>query len=48
MDYPLRSDLKVGARFPDFSLPDQEGKPQGLSGLLRGFPGALVFNRGHY
>lgn len=44
----MRSDLKVGNQFPDVELPDQDGKVQRLSKLLRGFPGALVFSRGHY
>ncbi len=48
MEYPMRADLKVGQPFPDFELPDQDGNVQRLSKLLRGFPGALVFSRGHY
>lgn len=48
MEYPMRSDLKVGNPFPDFELPDQDGDAQKLSKLLHGFPGALVFSRGHY
>lgn len=46
--YPMRADLKVSSKFPDFALPDQNGNIQKLSGLLRGFPGALVFSRGYY
>ena len=48
MDYPMRSDLKTGSQFPDFQLPDQDNQIRQLSQLLRGFPGALVFSRGHY
>ena len=48
MDYPMRSDLKVGALFPDFELPDQDGAPRKLSSLLRGFPGVLIFGRGYF
>ena len=48
MEYPIRSDLRVGKDFPDFALPDQDGNMQNLSQLLRGFPGALIFTRGYY
>lgn len=48
MDYPMRSDLKVGTLFPDFELPDQDGAPRKLSHLLRGFPGVLIFGRGYF
>lgn len=48
MEYPMRSDLKVGIPFPNFNLPDQEGTVRNLSELLRGFPGALIFIRGYY
>jgi hypothetical protein len=48
MDLPMRDDLKVGNTFPDFELPDHTGMKQGLSRLLRGFPGALIFDRGHF
>ena len=34
MDYPMRADLKVGNKFPDFELPDQNGEQQKLSALL--------------
>jgi len=44
----MRSDLKAGNAFPDFQLPDQDNHVWQLSQLLRGFPGALVFNRGYY
>jgi hypothetical protein len=39
MDYPMRSDLRIGNQFPDFELPDQTGEARKLSQLLRGFPG---------
>ncbi|MGD2164635.1 MAG: hypothetical protein PVH50_03805 [Anaerolineae bacterium] len=48
MDLPLRDDLKVGGTFPDFELPDHTGREWRLSQLLRGFPGALIFDRGHF
>lgn len=48
MNYPMRADLVVGQKFPDFELPDQTGAPQKLSGLLRGFPGVLIFGRGYF
>lgn len=41
MDYPMRSDLRTGNKFPDFQLPDHTGEPRKLSQLLRGFPGVL-------
>jgi len=48
MNYPMRADLQVGAKFPDFELPDQSGTVQKLSRLLRGFPGVLLFSRGYF
>ncbi|HEX9853537.1 MAG TPA: hypothetical protein VGA68_11005 [Woeseiaceae bacterium] len=48
MDYPMRADLKVGNKFPDFELPDHTGEPRKLTKLLRGMPGVLIFNRGYY
>ena len=48
MDLPMREDLEVGNKFPDFELPDQTGEMQKLSNLLRGFPGVLMFSRGYY
>lgn len=35
--------VKVGDRAPDFTLPDTDGKPVSLSGLLRGGPVVLAF-----
>ncbi|MCL7454692.1 MAG: peroxiredoxin family protein [Anaerolineae bacterium] len=48
MDYPMRADLKVGAKFPNIELPDHTGELRKLSQLLRGFPGVLIFSRGYY
>ena len=48
MDYPMHPDLEVGNQFPDFELPDQDGKSQKLSKLIRGFPTVLIFSRGYY
>lgn len=48
MEYPMRSDLKIGATFPDFELPDQSKKLQRLSEILGGFPGVITFIRGHF
>ena len=48
MDLPVRDDLEVGNRFPDFELPDHGGTGRRLSQLLRGFPGALIFDRGQF
>ncbi len=44
----LQPELKVGNKFPDFELPDQDGKSQKLSKLIRGFPTFLIFSRGYY
>jgi peroxiredoxin len=48
VDLPMRDDLKVGNAFPDFELPDHTGTQRRLSHLLRGFPGALIFDRGNF
>ncbi len=48
MDYPMHPDLKVGNKFPDFQLPDHDGKAQRLSKLILGFPTVLIFSRGYY
>jgi peroxiredoxin len=45
---PMRADLKVGATFPDFELPDQTGKPLKLSQIVHGFPTVLIFGRGYF
>ncbi len=41
-------DLEVGNQFPDFELPNQDGRMQQLSQLIRGFPTVLIFSRGYY
>lgn len=48
MNYPMHPNLKIGNKFPNFTLPDQNGDPQQLSKILRGFPGVLIFSRGYY
>ena len=48
MDYPMRADLKVGYKFPDFELPDHNGEKQKLTALLKGMPGILIFSRGYF
>ena len=48
MDYPMHPDLRVNNKFPDFELPDQDGKAQRLSELIRGFPTVLIFSWGYY
>lgn len=37
-----------GHLFPDFELPDHDGKPLRLSDYMNGWPTAVVFVRGHY
>lgn len=37
------SPLKVGDKAPDFTLPDTDGKPVSLSGLLKQGPVILAF-----
>jgi hypothetical protein len=37
--------LAVGEQAPAFELPDQQGKPQSLAGILESGPAALVFYR---
>ena len=44
----IHPELKVGNTFLEFELPDQEGKSQKLSELIRGFPTVLIFSRGYY
>ena len=44
----MRPDIKPGARFPDYQLPDHTGKQRTLSELQRGDPMILVLSRGHY
>jgi peroxiredoxin len=42
----IHPDLKPGNKFPDFELPDQDGKIQKLSRHMRGWPTIIVFYRG--
>jgi peroxiredoxin len=44
----MRSDIKVGATFPDYELPDQAGKPRKLSVLQGDDPMIVVLSRGHF
>jgi peroxiredoxin len=44
----MRGDIKVGATFPDYELPDHTSKPRKLSGLQGDDPMILVLSRGHY
>ena len=39
---------KIGARFPDIELPDQNGEVVKLSGLVGKFPFILSFYRGYW
>jgi len=48
MKYPMHPDLKIGAKFPDFELPDHTGEMRRLSKIMRGFPTALIFSRGYF
>jgi peroxiredoxin len=48
MDYPIRADLKIGKKFPDFELPDVSKQNRWLSDILAGFPGVLIFIRGSF
>ena len=46
---PTRSQpLTVGARAPDFTLPDRRGRKTSLAKLLETGPVAIVFYRGHW
>jgi peroxiredoxin len=44
----MRADIIPGAVFPDYELPDQDGKPRRLSDLQGTSPVALVLARGGY
>lgn len=44
----MKSEIKKGAKFPDYELPDQEGKKRKLSELQGKDPVALVLARGGY
>lgn len=44
----MRADITVGATFPDYELPDQDGKHRKLSELQGADPMILVLSRGGY
>ena len=48
VEYPMHPDLKVGAKFPDFELPDQDGHTLSLSQRMQDSPTVLIFSRGYY
>jgi peroxiredoxin len=44
----MRPDIKPGATFPDYTMPDHTGKPRTLSGLQGIDPMVLILSRGHF
>ena len=44
----MRSDITVGATFPDYELPDHTGTRRKLSEIQDGDPMILVLSRGYY
>jgi len=48
MNYPMNQELYIGSKFPNFERPDHNGENHKLSQLLHGFPGVLIFSRGHF
>ena len=40
--------IKIGQKFPDFELPDQDGQQVKLSELVGKFPFVLTFYRGYW
>ncbi len=44
----MREDIRAGATFPDYELPDHTGTRRRLSELQSGSPMILVLSRGHY
>jgi peroxiredoxin len=44
----MRDDIKVGARFPDYELPDHTGRKRRLSDLQGGHPMVVVLLRGAF
>lgn len=44
----MREYLRLGSKFPDIELPNQDKEVTRLSSLMRGFPTAVVFSRGYY
>ena len=47
-DLHVRSNIVIGARFPDYELSDQSGQRRRLSELQGSDPMILVLSRGHY
>ena len=47
-DLNVRSNIVIGARFPDYELSDQSGQRQRLSEIQGHDPMILVLSRGHY
>jgi len=46
--WTMRENLRPGEKFPDIELVNENDEPTKLSGLMRGFPTAVVFSRGYY
>jgi hypothetical protein len=44
----MRQNLRAGEQFPDIELPNHDRERTKLSGLMGGFPTAVVFSRGYY
>jgi len=44
----MRNDLRLGNKFPDIELPNQDKELVKLSGVIRGFPTVVVFSRGYF
>ena len=44
----MHPDLKEGAKFPDFELPDQDGHILPLSQRMQEAITVLIFSRGYY
>ena len=44
----MRSNIVIGARFPDYELSDQSGRRQRLSEIQGGDPMIVVLSRGHF
>ena len=42
------SNLRVGDRFPDFALPDTEGRPVTRDSVVAGGPALLLFYKGDW
>ncbi len=44
----MRSDVRPGAAFPDYELPDQSGRRRRISEIQGGDPMIVVLSRGHF